>query len=98
MEGLIVVIPVNASTGVGLSDPKTYQNSKFIIVKCCNLSIHKITRKYWGNYLGLRWKILRIQKPEEVKCPKIFVWLDLPRKRIKTKNNNKSISRLAETG
>ena len=43
MEGLIVVIPVNASTGVGLSDPKTYQNSKFIIVKCCNLSIHKIT-------------------------------------------------------
>ena len=50
-----------------------------------HVSIHKITRKYWGNYLGLRWKILRIQKPEAVKSPKIFVWLDLPRKRIKTK-------------
>jgi len=38
-----------------------------------------------GKLSGASLEILRIQKPEAVKSPKIFVWLDLPRKRIKTK-------------
>ena len=49
----------------------TYQFIKLLV------SIGEII---WG-FVG----ILRIQKPEAVKSPKIFVWLDLPRKRIKTK-------------
>ena len=51
-----------------------------------HVSIHKITRKYiLGKLSGASLEILRIKKPEAVKSPKIFVWLDVPRKRTKTK-------------
>jgi len=50
-----------------------------------------------GKLSGASLEILRIQKPEAVKSPKIFVWLDLPRKRIKTKKT-KGFLALAAVG
>ena len=38
----------------------------------CARIIHKITRKYWGNYLGLRWKFCASKNQRQWEAPKFL--------------------------